>query len=385
MGTYVISFCVSPRIVVALDLSLQSGRERLDGFYRYADRKGNWEVLIVPNVEASSGPMMKDIVGSGIDGAIVYGACAAPVTGAIFSAGVPVVAIDRLHHPTRRAADAYVLSDNKAFGREAARYFDSLGRFAAYGFVPDPDGREWSKARGKAFMTAIAQRHRDAIVSEQQGPLSEWIASLPKPLAVFAAFDRCAASVFDACRELRLTIPKSVAVLGVDDDTLICEHTRPKLSSIRPNTVMQGFQAAKELDRILSGRGTKGKTIVCTHLGISERDSTAPIPPGARIVREVNSYLEKHALEPIRVTDVVTHAGVSARLANLRYSEATGHSIQEELVSRRLAEAKRLLSKTSWPMTRIATRCGFKSQVVLAHLFTAHFGMSMTAWRNRAT
>ena len=218
-------------------------------------------------------------------------------------------------------------------------------------------------------------------MSEQQGPLSEWIASLPKPLAVFAAFDRCAASVFDACRELRLTIPKSVAVLGVDDDTLICEHTRPKLSSIRPNTVMQGFQAAKELDRILSGRGTKGKTIVCTHLGISERDSTAQIPPGVHIVQKANSYLDKHALEPICVADVVAHTGVSARLANLRYSEATGHSIQEELVSRRLAEAKRLLSKTSWPMTRIATRCGFKSPTILAHLFTSHFGMSMSAWR----
>ena len=81
----------------------------------------------------------------------------------------------------------------------------------------------------------------------------------------------------------------------------------------------------------------------------------------------------------------IAHAGVSARLANLRYSKATGHSIQEELVSRRLAEAKRLLSKTSWPMTRIATRCGFKSRVVLTHLFSAHFGMSMSAWRNSTT
>ena len=369
------------RILVVLDLTLQSGREHLDGFYRHSDRKGNWEVRLVPSVEESSGILVKSIIERGIDGVIVKSDCSPAIADAVFSAGVPVVAIDRPNRTASQHADAYVLNDNRAFGREAARYFDSLGRFAAYGFVPDPDGREWSKARGKAFMTAIAQRHRDAIVSEQQGPLSEWIASLPKPLAVFAAFDRCAASVFDACRELRLTIPKSVAVLGVDDDTLICEHTRPKLSSIRPNTVMQGFQAAKELDRILSGRGTKGKTIVCTHLGISERDSTAPIPPGARIVREVNSYLEKHALEPIRVTDVVTHAGVSARLANLRYSEATGHSIQEELVSRRLAEAKRLLSKTSWPMTRIATRCGFKSRVVLTHLFSAHFGMSMSAWR----
>ena len=60
------------RIVIALDLSLQSGRERLDGFYRYADRKGNWEVLIVPNVEESSGKMVKSIVDSGIDGAIAF-------------------------------------------------------------------------------------------------------------------------------------------------------------------------------------------------------------------------------------------------------------------------------------------------------------------------
>ena len=354
------------RIIVALDLSFQSGRDRLDGFYRYADRKANWESLIIPNVEEASGPIVESMVDGGIDGAIIHGACTAPVVDAIFSAGVPVVAIDRLHHSTRHVADAYVLSDNRAFGREAARHFDSLGRFAAYGFVPDPDGREWSKARGKAFMTAIARRDRDAIVSEQQGPLSGWIASLPKPLAVFAAFDRCAAAVFDACRKLRLSIPKNVAVLGVDNDTLICEHTRPKLSSIRPNTVMQGFMAAKELDRILSGKGVKGKTIVCTHLGLSERESTAPIPPGARIVREVNGYLEKHVLEPIRVADVVAHAGVSARLANLRYSEATGHSIQEELVSRRLAEAKRLLSKTAWPMTRIASHCGFKSPTILS-------------------
>ena len=373
------------RILVVLDLTLQSGREHLDGFYRHSDRKGNWEVRLVPSVEESSGIMVKSIIERGIDGAIVKSDCSPSIADAIFTAGVPVVAIDRANRTTSQHADAYVLNDNRAFGREAARYFDSLGRFAAYGFVPDPDGREWSKARGKAFMTAVAQRHRDAVVSEQQGSLSEWITSLPKPLAVFAAFDRCAVSVFDACRELRLTIPKSVAVLGVDDDVLICEHTRPKLSSIRPNTVRQGFMAAKELDRILSGRGAKGKTIVCTHLGIYERDSTAPIPPGVRIVQEANSYLSKHALEPICVADVVAHTGVSARLANLRYSEATGHSIQEELISRRLAEAKRLLSKTTWPMTRIATRCGFKSRVVLTHLFTSHFGMSMSAWRNRAT
>lgn len=163
---------------------------------------------------------------------------------------------------------------------------------------------------------------------------------------------------------------------------------RPQLrrlgSSIRPNTVMQGFVAAKELDRLLLGKPRHVRPIVCPHIGISERDSTAPIPPGVRIVRETNAYLDRHALDPIRVADVVMHIGVSARLANLRYSESTGRSIQEELVNRRLSEAKRLLSKTSWPMKRIATRCGFSSATILAHLFTAHFGMSMRNFRASA-
>ena len=372
------------RVIVVLDLSLQSGREHLDGFYHHADGRTNWEGRLVPSVDESSEPMVKSIIEKGIDGAVVKSDCSPSIADAIFATGVPVVAIDRPCHSMSHTADSYILNDNKLFGREAAKYFDTLGRFAAYGFVPDPNGREWSKARGSAFMAAVAQRHRDTKVSQLQGDISEWIASLPKPLAVFAAFDRCATMVFDACHELCLSIPNSVAVLGVDDDAIICEHTRPKLSSIRPNTVMQGFEAAKELDRLLLGKPRHVRPIVCPHIGISERDSTAPIPPGVRIVRETNAYLDRHALDPIRVADVVMHIGVSARLANLRYSESTGRSIQEELVNRRLSEAKRLLSKTSWPMKRIATRCGFSSATIFAHLFTAHFGMSMRNFRASA-
>jgi transcriptional regulator GlxA family with amidase domain len=51
---------------------------------------------------------------------------------------------------------------------------------------------------------------------------------------------------------------------------------------------------------------------------------------------------------------------------------------------RRLKEAKRLLSGTEWPMKRIAERCGFRSQIVLAHLFSSRFGKSMRQWRSDA-
>lgn len=372
------------RILVALDLTHQSGREHLSGFYSFADKKSNWEMRLVPSTEPSYLPMVERFLADGVDGAIIKGECVLPLAKAIRKAGIPVVAIDRPHSQKEDVADVYVCNDNALIGRSAAQFFDTLGRFASYGFVPDPNNCEWSRTRGKAFLGACAAKHRSAKTSSAKGDLAEWLTALPKPAAVFTAFDPCAANVLEACRKAKLKVPKDVAVLGVDDDALICEHTRPKLSSVKPDSSGQGFAAAQALSRALHARGVskkRSRTIVCPRLRIVERDSTATVPPAAQLVRNIIAYLDEHALEPIRVSDVVEHAGVSPRLANLRFSKTRGHSIQEDIVERRLKEAKRLLSATEWPMKRIAERCGFKSQIVLAHLFSSRFGKSMRQWR----
>lgn len=372
------------RILVALDLTHQSGREHLAGFYSFADKKSNWEIRLVPSTEPSYLPMVERFLADGVDGAIVKGECVLPLAKAIRKAGIPVVAIDRPHSQKEDVADVYVCNDNELVGRSAAQFFDTLGRFASYGFVPDPNNCEWSRTRGKAFLGACAAKHRSAKTSSAKGDLTEWLAALPKPAAVFTAFDPCAANVLEACRKAKLKVPKDVAVLGVDDDALICEHTRPKLSSVKPDSSGQGFAAAQALSRALHARGVskkRSRTIVCPRLRIVERDSTATVPPAAQLVRNIIAYLDEHALEPIRVSDVVEHAGVSPRLANLRFSQTRGHSIQADIVERRLKEAKRLLSATDWSMKRIAERCGFKSQIVLAHLFSSRFGKSMRQWR----
>lgn len=372
------------RILVALDLTHQSGREHLAGFYSFADKKSNWEIRLVPSTEPSYLAIVEQFISEGVDGAIVKGECVLPLAKAIRKAGIPVVAIDRPHSQKEDVADVYVCNDNELVGRSAAQFFDTLGRFASYGFVPDPNNCEWSRTRGKAFLGACAAKHRSAKTSSAKGDLTEWLAALPKPAAVFTAFDPCAANVLEACRKAKLKVPKDVAVLGVDDDALICEHTRPKLSSVKPDSSGQGFAAAQALSRALHARGVskkRSRTIVCPRLRIVERDSTATVPPAAQLVRNIIAYLDEHALEPIRVSDVVEHAGVSPRLANLRFSQTRGHSIQADIVERRLKEAKRLLSATDWSMKRIAERCGFKSQIVLAHLFSSRFGKSMRQWR----
>ena len=371
------------RILVALDLTHQSGREHLIGFYRYADSKTNWEVRLVPSTEESYLPMVERILADSIDGVIMKGECVQPLAAAIDAAAVSVVAIDQPMTPSSEIADVYICNDNEKIGQAAARYFDSLGRFASYGFVPDPNDCEWSKQRGSAFINAATERHHGQLVCTAVDPLNEWIDSLPKPAAVFAAFDQCASTVLAACRELKLKVPRDVAVLGVDDDILICNHTRPQLTSIRPDHAGQGFAAAKELDRLMSSpKSCLSRTVVCPHIGITERDSTTVVPPAVHLVHSINTYLDEHALEGIRVSDVVKHLGVSMRLANLRYAQSIGHSIQKELTDRRLSEAKRLLTQTKYPIERIAKRCGFSSSITFSHLFRTYAGIAPTAYRN---
>ncbi len=370
-------------ILVALDLTHQSGREHLAGFYRYADQQQNWRVRLVPSTEPSYLPMVEKILAGGVDGAIMKGECVLELADAIRASSAPVVSIDKPQVDRDDVADVFICNDNALIGLEAARHFDSLGRFAAYGFVPDPNGCEWSRVRGEAFCREAKAKHPDAEVCTAGDDLKSWIAELPKPAAVFAAFDQAAANVLETCRDLRIGVPRNALVLGVDDDALICDHTVPKLSSIKPDHEEQGFQAAHALDRLISGwKPAKGKTIVCPHLRISERDTTVTVPPAVHLVNQITAYLNENALKEIRVADVVRHVGVSSRLANLRFSQMKGCSIQEELVKRRLAEARRLLRTTTWSMSRIASRCGFKSQIVLAHLFKSRFGKSMSDWRS---
>ena len=242
--------------------------------------------------------MVERFLADGVDGAIIKGECVRPLADAIRTAGIPVVAIDRPHSQKEDVADIYVCNDNALIGRSAAQFFDTLGRFASYGFVPAPTDCEWSRSRGKAFLDACAAKCSYAVLSTAEGDLAEWLAALPKPAAVFAAFDTCAADVLEACRQVKLKVPKDVAVLGVDDDALICEHTHPKLSSIKPDAIGQGFAAAQALNRALhEHRGSKrrGCTIICPHLRIVERNSTATVTPAVQLVKNIADYLDAHS------------------------------------------------------------------------------------------
>ena len=138
----------------------------------------------------------------------------------------------------------YIYTDNVAIGRAGAEHLLACGlpTLAFYGY---PRGRTtgWSDERKAAFVATVERAGRPCHVftgrqrdvrrwEDLQEELQAWLARLPKPVGLMACNDLRARHVLEACQALDLKVPADVAVIGVDNDQLICELTRPPLSSI---------------------------------------------------------------------------------------------------------------------------------------------------------
>src|SRR6185503_3539756 len=100
------------------------------------------------------------------------------------------------------------------------------------------------------------------------------VRKLPKPVGVMAAYDYRGQQLLDACRRLGVAVPDEVAVIGVDNDDLLCELSDPPLSSVIPNTQRTGYEAARLLAEMMSGKKVKGETHLIPPSGIATRQST---------------------------------------------------------------------------------------------------------------
>ena len=215
--------------------------------------------------------------------------------------------------------------------------------------------------------------------------LAEFLAKLPKPAAVMAATDYMAVQVIEACHAAKQSVPEQVAVIGVDNDELLCNSSRPTLTSIKPDHEGLGRLGAQILNCMMCKRKVpKSIPSRIKSLGIIERDSTRVVPPAGYIVREALAFIRSNAAKGISVDDVVRHIGVSRRLLYLRFRQMNGKSVHETILITRLALARRKLTQTTAPLAQIASECGFGSANRLSHIFHERFGVYPSSLRTKS-
>ena len=369
-------------VAVVLKLSGASGRDLLSGISTYAREHCRWRLRIFSRSEDFTPSALSEI--SDLDGIITSERGADGMAQVLERSRIPLVVIGMKGEwiPKRTRQLTFVRNDDEDIGRFAANHLHSLGNFRAFGFVPGTERTYWSLLREKGFRSFL--RQHGVRTSVCTGGLSDWLTALPKPAAIMAAFDERAIDILSACNEAKIQVPRQIAVIGVDNDELLCDFSDPPLSSILPDHAREGALAAEELNRMLKSRKqTTVSTVLCRGKRIIRRESTAPVAPITHLVDEALRYIRRNATTALRVDDVVRHLGVSRRLADLRFKESGELSLARVISNARLDEVAKRLKESDAPIGKIASACSFENLQHLANAFHRRFGTSMSDYRRQ--
>ena len=288
-------------------------------------------------------------------------------------------------------------TDDAAIGRMAADYFMEKRRYASYAYVDGTGwtrGETWSRPRREAFQSALKAhgapfagefclRDNNFDPERMIAAFAETVATLPRPLAVFACNDAAARDVCMCCDILGLRIPDDIAILGTDNDAAYCETAAISLSSIAPETVRLGRNAMNLVARMLRGEKPRCGEVDCPPSHIVERHSTSAAPLEDLFVGRAVDYISVNAGSSITVAKVAKACGTSRRYLERRFKALTGRTILEAIHAKRLAAVQELLRDKSRSITEIALETGFSNVSGLCELFRRTYGMSMGEWRRR--
>lgn len=284
--------------------------------------------------------------------------------------------------------------DNTLVGELAAAHFLERGlrHFAYIG----PTVHLYSVERQTAFSAAIAKQgyctacyfvrtRKPFDPSFQRWHLDPgvqpWLLKLPKPVGIFVPDDHWGVQVTEACRLVGLRVPEDVAILGIDNDDLDCELSRPRLSSIVLPSERIGYEAAALLDRLLTGAPRPSGPTLLPPLGVATRRSTEALAIADRDVVKAVRFIREHPHLPVSITEVAREVAVGRRTLERRCHRALGWSLGEEIRRVHVERARNLLAQTDLPMKVVAKEAGFSGLRHMGHVFRQHFKMPPTAYR----
>jgi len=202
-------------------------------------------------------------------------------------------------------------------------------------------------------------------------------------LGLFASHDSQGVQLSEYCRHLGLRVPDEVAIVGADDDDLLCDLARPSLSSIALPGERIGHEAARMLEQLMAHERLAARQVVLPPVRLVVRASSdMQALPDADVAAAVR-YIRDHAHQPIDVRDLLAAVPVSRRSLERRFRRHLDRGIWEEIRRSHLERAKTLLADTDLPMSVVAQRSGFSDSRQLSIAFRQATGGTPTEFRRR--
>ncbi len=382
-----------PRVALLIESSRTYGRGILRGIAHFAHVHGPWSFFTIErDLHGGVPPMLAEWRGDGIIARIEDSAMAARLR----KLGCPVIDVlgqtDLQHVPS-------LDTDPVAVARLAVDFYLKAG-FRHFAYIGYP-GIPFSDKRRAAFAQLLQQqgrslrvlphmpgacgpKHIQAIEQEGigfEGTIARWLQQQPCPLAVLACNDVRAKQVLNACREHGLRVPDQIAVMGVDNDDVLCALCEPPLSSIEPDAERLGYTAAEMMARMMNGEPNVPARTQIPPVRLIERASTDVVAVEDPITAHAVRFIRDNIGRGIAVKDVIAHMGRSRTDLEQRFRVGLKSSIRREILRLRLARVSSLLRDTDLTIADIAQRSGFSSAAHLCRLFQKRYDMSPTEYR----
>ncbi|WP_279054344.1 DNA-binding transcriptional regulator [Hoylesella timonensis] len=278
-------------------------------------------------------------------------------------------------------------------GKLAAQFFIEKGykHFAFYGYKDTV----WSDERCEGFYEGVKEagygknfhtytnQQLETLWYYDTTPLLNWLNQLPQQTAVFCCDDNQGNKITEICKSNRIQIPEHLAVLGVDNDTTLCELSDPPLSSIHLDIEAGGYETAELIMNLMKHKDFQPQDVIIKAISIINRASTNSFATNDMYINEALEFIHSNLDKALNVTDLVKKLPLSRRLLEMRFKKVTGRSVYNYIIYNRIEEFARKIHETDKPINEIATEMEFYNYSNLVQQFKQIKGCTPTEFRKR--
>ena len=372
-----------PQVAVLVDTSRSYGRDIVRGIRRYAAERGPWSLFLEPRDLRSRFPAwLENWSGDGILARTVD----EELMERLKATGLPVIELRTsvLEHPF-----PFVGMDNEQVGSRVAEHFRNRG-FRRFACCLDR-AEKFYLQRIERFQAALRELGFDCDVFESEAKqwddhqhrLADWLAALPKPVAVFACHDQLGFWVLDAARRAGIAVPEELAVVGAENDKMLCETSWPPLSSVQLRGKAVGHEAARLLEAWMSKGERPIKETLLPPGDIAVRQSSDIVAVEDPRIAAALRFIRQNATSAIGEEDVMRAAALSRTVLERRMKALIGRAPGEEINRVRFARVERLLAETDFTLDEIAARTGFAHTQYMAEAFRKRAGITPGEFRRQ--
>jgi LacI family transcriptional regulator len=379
------------KVALLVESSRAYGRGVLTGIAAYARAHRNWSIYFH---ERNLGEPVPKWIESWQGDGIIARVENVQIVSYLVKHNIPAVDLRGLH----KMPDVPLVETNDVLvTRMALEHLLERGfqRFGFCGF----EGANYSRRRKTFLMQMLAESGMKLATVDSPNPhtadtsrieasgllhqeeLAEWLTSLEKPVGIIACNDIRALQLLNAARECKIDVPDEVAVIGIDNDTILCNLADPPLSSVEHDTRRIGFEAAVLLDKMMRGYVPTEPRLLIDPLRVVTRQSSDVLAIRDQEVAAAMKFIRERACDGISVDDVVATVPVSRSTLERRFIKGVGRSIKAEINKVRIRRIKELLINTDYKLGAIANKVGFAHAEYMSVLFREAVGVTPGQYR----